>query len=75
MDKWLTPSLVVALLAFGLSALNSYYARKQDAKKLFEEMDDRLSEVEADLKVLKKQIELFWGTVERQMAKKFRDGE
>lgn len=75
MDKWLTPSLVLALLAFGLSALNSYYARKQDARKLIEKLEDRLGDVEADLKVLKKQVDLFWGTVERQMAKKFRDDE
>lgn len=75
MDKWLNPSLVLALLAFGLSALNSYYTRKQDARKLIDKLEERLSEVESDLKVLKKQVDLFWGTVERQMAKKFRDDE
>lgn len=84
METWLTPPLVLSILAFGLTALNSYYMRKQDkskeVQKRFDEMEreyrevtKRLSETEAQLKVLSKQIDLFWGTVERQMAKKFGD--
>ena len=73
METWLTPSLIVALLALGLGALNSYYTRKRDNKKETEEIEDRLAEIEATVKVLKMQMELFWQTVERQMAKKFRD--
>lgn len=84
METWLTPSLIVALLALVLGALNSYYTRKRDNQKAIEdlnkkveteieELKERLGESEASLKVLKMQMELFWKTVEQQMAKKFRD--
>lgn len=73
METWLTPSLVVSLIALGLGALNSYYARKKDSKQEIDALEDRLGEAEANLKVLSKQMELFWRTVEQQMAKKFKD--
>lgn len=73
MENWLTPSLIVALMALILGAANSHYARKRDSKKEIEELEDRLAEIEATVKVLKMQMELFWKTVEQQMAKKFRD--
>lgn len=73
METWLTPSLVVSLTALGIGALNSYYARKKDSKQEIDALNDRLGEAEANLKVLSKQMELFWRTVEQQMAKKFKD--
>lgn len=73
MEQWLTPPLVISLVALGLSALNSYYTRKKDNKQELDALEDRLGEAEANLKVLSKQMELFWRTVEQQMAKKFRD--
>lgn len=73
MEKWLTPPLVISLCALVLSALNSYYARKRDNKQELDDIEDRLGEAEANLKVLSKQMELFWRTVEQQMAKKFKD--
>lgn len=73
MEKWVTPSLIVAVLALILSAANSHYARKRDNKKEIEDLEERLAEIEATVKVLKMQMELFWKTVEQQMAKKFRD--
>lgn len=73
MEKWLTPPLIISLTALCLSALNSYYARKKDSKQEIEDLEDRLGEAEANLKVLSKQMELFWRTVEQQMAKKFKD--
>lgn len=73
MEAWLTPSLIVALLALILSAANSHYARKRDNKKEIEELEKQLADLEANVKVLKMQMELFWKTVEQQMAKKFRD--
>lgn len=86
MEKWLTPPLILSIAAFGLTALNSYYMRRQDktkeTQKRFDEVEEeyrevakRLSETESQLKVLSKQIDLFWGTVERQMAKKFRSDD
>lgn len=73
MEKWLTPPLLISLTALCLSALNSYYARKKDNKQELDSLQDRLAEAEANLKVLSKQMELFWRTVEQQMAKKFKD--
>lgn len=73
MDKWLTPPLILSLAALCLGALNSYYARKRDNKQEFDALEDRVAEAEASLKVLKMQMELFWKTVEQQMAKKFKD--
>ena len=73
MEQWLTPPLAISLLALGLSAINSYYARKKDNKQELDTLEDRLGEAEANLKVLTKQMELFWRTVEQQMAKKFKD--
>lgn len=73
MEQWLTPPLVISLAALCLSALNSYYTRKQNSKQELDELDKRLGDAEADLKVLSKQMELFWRTVEQQMAKKFKD--
>lgn len=73
MEKWLTPPLLISLGAFCLAAINSYYARKRDNKQELDELSDRLGEAEANLKVLSKQMELFWRTVEQQMAKKFKD--
>lgn len=75
MDKWLTPPLLVSLLAVAIAIVNSYYARKQVDKNQIKDLEERQSDSESELKVLKKQIDLFWGTVERQMAKKFRDDE
>lgn len=73
MEQWLTPPLVISLGALCLSALNSYYARKKDNKQEIKDIEDRLGDAETDLKVLSKQMELFWRTVEQQMAKKFKD--
>lgn len=73
MEQWLTPPLVISLTALALSGINSYYARKKDNKQEFDALEDRLGEAEANLKVLSKQMELFWRTVEQQMAKKFKD--
>lgn len=73
MEQWLTPPLAISLVALGLSALNSYYGRKKDSKQEIDALEDRLGEAEASLKVLSKQMELFWRTVEQQMAKKFKD--
>lgn len=86
MEKWLTPTAVVALLALVLGAVNAYYARQRDRgadwKKDYNDLDKKLdeacndiSEMQGSLKVLDKQMNLFWKTVEQQMAKKFRDGE
>lgn len=86
MEKWLTPPLVLSALAVIITIANSYYARKRDResdwRKEFEKLATDLREacktldtVEADLKVVQKQIDLFWGTVERRMAKKFGDEE
>lgn len=86
METWLTPPLVLSALAVIVTVVNSYYARKRDKesdwRKDFDELEGRLTEarkkvdtIEADLRVVQKQIDLFWGTVERQMAKKFRDDE
>lgn len=73
MEQWLTPPLAISTVALCLSALNSYYARKRDNKQELDALEDRLGEAEANLKVLTKQMELFWRTVEQQMAKKFKD--
>lgn len=73
MESWLTPSLILSLAALALGALNSYYTRKRDNKQEIKELEDRLADAEATLKVLKMQMELFWKTVEQQMARKFRD--
>jgi hypothetical protein len=73
MEQWLTPPLMISLAALCLGALNSYYTRKKDNRQAVDAIEDRLGEAEADLKVLSKQMELFWRTVEQQMAKKFRD--
>lgn len=84
MDQWLTPPTLIAVLALVLGAVNAYYIRKRDrqqdwkhdSKKLETEIttvSNRISEIEGDLKVLNKQMNLFWSTVEQQMAKKFRD--
>jgi hypothetical protein len=73
MEQWLTPPLMLSLAALCLGALNSYYARKKDNKQALDALEDRLGEAEANLKVLSKQMELFWRTVEQQMAKKFKD--
>ena len=73
MEQWLTPPLAISLAALCLSALNSYYARRQNSKQELDKLDERLGDAEADLKVLSKQMELFWRTVEQQMAKKFKD--
>lgn len=86
METWLTPPLVVAIFALILSGINSYYTRKQDkskeTQKQFDEIEqehekvvNRVGETEAKLKVIEKQVELFWGTVERRMAKKFGEDE
>lgn len=73
METWLTPPLLISLTALCLGALNSYYARKKDSKQEIDALESRLAEAEASLKVLSKQMELFWKTVEQQMAKKFKD--
>lgn len=73
MEQWLTPPLIISATALCLSALNSYYARKQNSKQELDKVENRLTDAEADLKVLSKQMELFWRTVEQQMAKKFKD--
>lgn len=84
MEQWLTPPLVISLAALCLSGLNSYYTRKQNSKqdfdkrfealeKAIEVIEKRMTEAETSLKVLSKQMELFWRQVEQQMAKKFRD--
>jgi hypothetical protein len=73
MEQWLTPPLLISLAALCLSALNSYHSRKKDNKQAVDELENRLGEAEANLKVLTKQMELFWRTVEQQMAKKFKD--
>lgn len=73
MEKWLTPPLLISLAAFCLAVINTHYARKKDNKQEFDKLEDRLGEAEASLKVLSKQMELFWRTVEQQMAKKFKD--
>lgn len=73
MEQWLTPPLIISLAALCLSGLNSYYTRKKDNKQDLDALEDRLGEAEANLKVLTKQMELFWRTVEQQMAKKFKD--
>lgn len=73
MEQWLTPPLVISLAALVLSVVNSYYSRRKDNKQEFDALEKRLAEAETDLKVLSKQMELFWRTVEQQMAKKFRD--
>lgn len=86
MEQWLSPPLLIAIFALVLSGINSYYARKRDNTKeideKFEDAEtevkkacDRISAIEGDLKVLSKQMNLFWSTVEQQMAKKFRNGE
>lgn len=86
MEKWLTPPLVLSALAVIITIANSYYTRKRDkesdwrkdVEKLaidLREACKTLDAVEADLKVVQKQIDLFWGTVERRMAKKFGDEE
>lgn len=73
MEQWLTPPLILSLAALCLSAINSYYTRRQNSKQELDKLDDRLGDAETDLKVLSKQMELFWRTVEQQMAKKFKD--
>lgn len=86
MEQWLTPSLIIALLALGVSVVNAAYLRKRDQQKdwkddnqkLHTSVDDacdRIDDVEGDVKVLKKQMDLFWKTVEQQMARKFGDGD
>lgn len=86
METWLTPPLVLSALAVIITVVNSYYARKQDkskeTQKQFDEIEqehekvvNRVGETEAKLKVIEKQVELFWGTVERRMAKKFGEDE
>lgn len=73
MEQWLTPPLIISLAALALSGVNSYYTRRRDNKQELKDLDDRLGDAETDLKVLSKQMELFWRTVEQQMAKKFKD--
>lgn len=73
MEQWLTPPLIISLAALCLGALNSYYTRKQNSKQELDKLEERLGEAEMDLKVLSKQMELFWRTVEQQMARKFKD--
>lgn len=86
MEKWLTPTAIVAVLALVLGAINAYYLRrrdrdndrKEDFKRLEEKVDkgnNEADDMQSDLKVLKKQMELFWMTIEKQVAKKFRDEE
>lgn len=86
MEKWLTPTAIVAVLALVLGAVNAYYLRrrdrdndwKEDFKRLEEKVDkgnNEADDMQSDLKVLKKQMELFWMTIEKQVAKKFRDEE
>lgn len=84
MEQWLTPPLVISLIALGLSGLNSYYARRKDNKQEFDdrfdalekkldELEKRITESEANLKVLSMQMGLFWKTIEQQMASKFKN--
>lgn len=73
MEQWLTPPLIISLAALCLSVVNSYYTRRKDNKQELNEIEERLKEAEASLKVLSKQMELFWRTVEQQMARKFKD--
>lgn len=73
MEQWLTPPLIISLAALCLGGLNSYYTRKQNSKQELDKLEERLGEAETDLKVLSKQMELFWRTVEQQMARKFKD--
>jgi tRNA U34 2-thiouridine synthase MnmA/TrmU len=84
MQSWLTPSLVLPIIALILSVSNIYYTRKrdsgQDFKKQFDELEqdldrarDRLAKLEAKLEVLEMKMELYWNTVAQQMAKKFSD--
>lgn len=84
MEQWLTPPLVISLIALVLSGLNSYYARRKDNKQEFDdrfdalekkldELEKRITESEANLKVLSMQMGLFWKTIEQQMASKFKN--
>jgi septal ring factor EnvC (AmiA/AmiB activator) len=84
MQEWLTPSLVLSLAAFGLAVVNSLYTRKKDSKQEVEAVkkelegeieafEDHVAEIRADLKVLQKQVDLFWKTVEQQMSKRFKE--
>lgn len=84
MEQWLTPSTIIALLALTLGVVNGYYARSRnkltDWKKDFDDLEKKLdkacedvNEVKGNVKVLDKQMNLFWKTVEQQMAKKFKD--
>lgn len=84
MENWFTPSTILALVAIGLTAFKAYYDRQRDKrtdwKQDFDELDQKLDQVSRDIteiqgnvKVLDKQVNLFWKTVEQQMAKKFKD--
>jgi hypothetical protein len=69
----LTPPLILSIAALALSGLNSYYSRKKDNKQEFDDIEKRITEAEASLKVLSMQMGLFWKTIEQQMARKFKD--
>lgn len=84
MEQWLTPPIIISLLALVVGVANGYYVRKRDKqadwKKDFGELEkkvdqlrDDVNELEGNVKVLDKQMNLFWKTVEQQMAKKFKD--
>lgn len=84
MEKWLTPPLLLSLAAFCLAVVNAHYSRKRDNKQEFEkrfeslegtieQLEKRLTEAEANSKVVSLQIGLFWKTIEQSMAKRFKD--
>ena len=84
MQEWLTPPLILSFAALVLAVVNSYYSRKKDNKQevkdlkreLQQEIDafeEHVGDIRADLKVLQKQVDLFWKTVEQQMSKRFKE--
>lgn len=84
MEAWLTPSLIVALVALGVTVTTAIYNRKRDTagdwqekinelKDEAEKTEEKLSKARDELSVLKTKVDLFWQTVERVMAKQFRD--
>lgn len=84
MNAWLTPSLILALVALAITVATALYNRKRDTagdwqgkinelKEELEKTDEKLSQARNELGVLKTKVDLFWQTVERVMAKQFRD--
>ena len=82
MEQWLTPPLVISLIALCVSVVNSHYARKKDNKQEFdkrfeslersvEQLEKKVADAEANAKVIALQVGLFWKTIEQQMAPRF----